>query len=147
MHRIISPVNGWSTARSTAQAARSTEDRRLGQRLDGWSTRLPIQQQLDCVYITDPEPSVQEQALALVCNLVDGCIDSVEYVFADNGLILHAVGRQLQTASKAEVLIQGMYVLGNVASGNEFQKEAVTQQLFPQMGNDTQSIMIKLLQE
>ncbi|KAF5961484.1 hypothetical protein HYC85_002693 [Camellia sinensis] len=32
MHRIISPVNGWSTARSTAQAARSTEDRRSGQR-------------------------------------------------------------------------------------------------------------------
>ncbi|KAF5944022.1 hypothetical protein HYC85_018099 [Camellia sinensis] len=44
MHRIISPVNGWSTARSTAQAARSTEDRRRGQRLDGWSTRLPGEQ-------------------------------------------------------------------------------------------------------
>ncbi|GMP88045.1 hypothetical protein CsSME_00040174 [Camellia sinensis var. sinensis] len=39
-----------------------------------------------------------------------------------------------------------MYVLSNVASGNEFHKEAVMQQLFPQMGNDTQSIMIKLLQ-
>ncbi|KAL7174144.1 hypothetical protein ACSBR2_033406 [Camellia fascicularis] len=42
--------------------------------------------------------------------------------------------------------IEGMYVLSNVASGNEFHKEAVMQQLFPQMGNDTQSIMIKLLQ-
>ncbi|KAI7984322.1 Armadillo repeat-containing protein 8 [Camellia lanceoleosa] len=56
--------------------------------------------------ICDPEPSVQEQALGLVRNLVHGCIDSVEYVFADDALILHAVGRQLQTASKAEVLIE-----------------------------------------
>ena len=63
-------------------------------------------QLIDCVYMADPEPSVQEQALALVRNLVDGCIDSVEYAFVEDGLVLHAVGRQLQTASKAEVLIQ-----------------------------------------
>ncbi|KAA8549752.1 hypothetical protein F0562_001230 [Nyssa sinensis] len=96
--------------------------------------------------ICDPEPSVQEQALALVRNLVDGCIDTVEYVLAEDGLILHAVGRQLQSASKAEVLIQGMYVLNNVASGEEFHKEAVMRQLFPQASNSTQSIMINFLQ-
>ncbi|KAI7996299.1 hypothetical protein LOK49_LG10G01350, partial [Camellia lanceoleosa] len=56
--------------------------------------------------IDDPEPSVQEQALALVCNLVDGSIGSMQYVFVEDGLILHAVGRQLQTALKPEVLIQ-----------------------------------------
>ncbi|KAF5946737.1 hypothetical protein HYC85_016965 [Camellia sinensis] len=39
-----------------------------------------------------------------------------------------------------------MYVLSNVASGNEFHKEAVTNQLFPQIGDNIQSIMIKLLQ-
>ncbi|XP_059665279.1 uncharacterized protein LOC132311397 isoform X2 [Cornus florida] len=96
--------------------------------------------------ICDPEPSVQEQALALVRNLVDGLIDSVEYVFAEDGLILRAVGRQLHTASKADVLIQGMYVFNNLASGNEFHKEAVMDQLFTQAGNCTQSIMIKFLQ-
>ncbi|CAL5440986.1 unnamed protein product [Camellia sinensis] len=40
----------------------------------------------------------------------------------------------------------GMYVLSNVASGNEFHKEAVMDQLFPQIGDNIQSIMIKLLQ-
>ncbi|KAH7860635.1 hypothetical protein Vadar_015911 [Vaccinium darrowii] len=74
--------------------------------------------------ICDPEPSVQEQALALVRNLVDGCVDSIEYVFLEDGLILHAIGRQVQSALKAEVLVQGMYVLSNVASGNEIHKEA-----------------------
>lgn len=56
--------------------------------------------------IIDPKPAVQEQALALVRNLVDGPVDSVEYVFAEDGLLLHAVGRQLRSASKSEVLIQ-----------------------------------------
>ncbi|CAL5397514.1 unnamed protein product [Camellia sinensis] len=42
--------------------------------------------------------------------------------------------------------LKGMYVLNNVASGNEFHKEAVMDQLFPQIGDNIQSIMIKLLQ-
>ncbi|XP_057953450.1 uncharacterized protein LOC131147850 isoform X2 [Malania oleifera] len=96
--------------------------------------------------ICDPEPSVQEQALAFVRNLVDGCIDSVEYVFAEDGIILHAVGRQLQSAEKAEVGIQGMYVLSNVATGNEFHKEAVMHQILAQAGNSSQSVMLKFLQ-
>jgi len=96
--------------------------------------------------ICDPEPSVQEQALALVRNLVDGCVDSIEYVFLEDGLILHAIGRQVESALKAEVLVQGMYVLSNVASGNEIHKEAVMHQLFPQDGNNTQPLMIKHLQ-
>ncbi|KAK8681270.1 hypothetical protein V6N13_053675 [Hibiscus sabdariffa] len=56
--------------------------------------------------ISDPEPSVQEQALALVRNLFDGCINLIELVFAEDGLILGAIGRQLQCASKAEIGIQ-----------------------------------------
>ncbi|XVF29600.1 hypothetical protein REPUB_Repub15cG0136000 [Reevesia pubescens] len=96
--------------------------------------------------ICDPEPSVQEQALALVRNLVDGCINSIEFVFAEDGLILGSIGRQLQSASKAEIGIQGMYALCNAASGNEFHKEAVMHQLFPQMGDKNQSFMIKFLQ-
>ncbi|KAK8595916.1 hypothetical protein V6N13_000592 [Hibiscus sabdariffa] len=96
--------------------------------------------------ISDPEPSVQEQALALVRNLVDGCINLIELVFAEDGLILGAIGRQLQCASKAEIGIQGMYALCNVASGNEFHKEAVIQQLFTQMGDKNQSFVIKFLQ-
>ncbi|CBI16370.3 hypothetical protein VitviT2T_007897 [Vitis vinifera] len=96
--------------------------------------------------ICDPEPSVQVQALGLVCNLVDGCINSVEYVFVEDSIILQAVGKQLQSTLKAEVGIQGMYVLSNVATGNEFHKEAVMHQLFPQAGNSTQPIIIKFLQ-
>ncbi|XP_021279429.1 armadillo repeat-containing protein 8 isoform X2 [Herrania umbratica] len=93
-----------------------------------------------------PEPSVQEQALALVRNLVDGCMNSVEFMFAEDGLILGAIGRQLQNASKAEIGIQGMYALCNVASGNEFHKEAVMHQLFPQMVDKNESFMINFLQ-
>ncbi|XVF04721.1 hypothetical protein REPUB_Repub05bG0109600 [Reevesia pubescens] len=96
--------------------------------------------------ICDPEPSVQEQALALVRNLVDGCINSIELVFAEDGLILGAIGRQLQSAAKVETRIQGMYALCNVASGNEFHKEAVMHLLFPQMGDNNQSFIIKFLQ-
>lgn len=33
-----------------------------------------------------------------------------------------------------------------MASGNEFHKEAVMNQLFPQAGSDTQTILIKFLQ-
>ncbi|TQD81562.1 hypothetical protein C1H46_032877 [Malus baccata] len=95
--------------------------------------------------ICDPEPFVQEQALALIRNLVDGCMKSVELVFAEDGMLLDAVGRQLQNASKDEILIQGMYVLSNVASGNEFHKEAVMQQLIPQGDNGTQSFILKFL--
>lgn len=54
----------------------------------------------------DCEASVQEQALALACNLVDGTPNSVEYIFDEGGHILHAIGRQLHNNTKAEVLIQ-----------------------------------------
>ncbi|XP_071706361.1 uncharacterized protein [Rutidosis leptorrhynchoides] len=97
--------------------------------------------------VCDPSASVQEQALALVCNLVNGPVNSIDYVFTDDGIILNAVGRQLWSASKPEVLVQGMYVLCNIASGKDFHKEAVMQQLLPQPNNnETQSIMVKLLQ-
>nr|XP_043634317.1 armadillo repeat-containing protein 8 [Erigeron canadensis] len=97
--------------------------------------------------VCDPSASVQEQALALVCNLVNGHADSIEHVFTDDGSLLDAVGRQLWSASKPEVLVQGMCVLCNVASGKEFHKEAVMQQLLPQpSNNDTQSIMVTMLQ-
>ncbi|CAH9050627.1 unnamed protein product [Cuscuta europaea] len=97
--------------------------------------------------ICDPETCVQEQALALVRNLVSGTIDCIDYVFSEDSLLLHAVGRQLQSASKPEILIQGMYVLSNVASGNEFHKEAVMHQLFPSSSNDTTaSVVFKFLQ-
>lgn len=58
------------------------------------------------LHFADPEPFVQEQALALVRNLVDGCINSVEYVFAEDSIILDAIGRQLRSASKTEIGIQ-----------------------------------------
>ncbi|WOH15194.1 hypothetical protein DCAR_0934731 [Daucus carota subsp. sativus] len=96
--------------------------------------------------ICDPKPSVQEQALGLVRNLVDGSVDSIEYMFLEDCLLLNTVGRQLLSASKTEVLIQGMFVLCNVSSGNEFHKEAVMHQLMTPADPDTLSIVVKFLQ-
>lgn len=96
--------------------------------------------------VCDSEPSVQEQALGLLRNLVDGCMDSIEFVFAEDGVLLDAIGRQLQSAFNAEIGIQGMYVLCNVTSGNDFHKEAVMHLLVPQVDNGTQSFLIKFLQ-
>lgn len=96
--------------------------------------------------ICDSEPSVQEQALGLVCNFVDGCMDCVEFAFAEDGIILDAVGRQLWKFSKMEIGIQGMYVLSNIASGNEFHKEAIMQLLFPQAENGSHSLLSQYLQ-
>ncbi|KAJ6895725.1 armadillo repeat-containing protein 8 [Populus alba x Populus x berolinensis] len=62
-----------------------------------------------------------------------------------DGILLDAAGRQLHNVSD-EVGIQGMYLLGNVASGNEFHKEAVMQQLLAQADNGDQSFVIKFLQ-
>ncbi|XP_077214210.1 ARM repeat superfamily protein [Tasmannia lanceolata] len=97
--------------------------------------------------ICDPEPSIQEQAMALVSNLVDGCIESMEHVFAEDGMIINAIARQVWIASRSEVCIQGMYVFSNIATGNEFHKEAVMHHLVPpQAGGCTQSVIIKFLQ-
>lgn len=96
--------------------------------------------------ICDPKTSVQEQALGLVRNLVDGPVDSIEYIFLEDRLLLHSVGRRLLSSSSTEVLIQGMYVLCNVASGNEFHKEAVMHQLLMQADPDALSIVVKFLQ-
>ncbi|KAF2287379.1 hypothetical protein GH714_039783 [Hevea brasiliensis] len=98
------------------------------------------------IQLSDHDPFVQEQALAFVRNLIEGSISSVEFVFTESGIILDAVRKQLENTSKAEVGIQGMYVLCNLASGNEFHKEAVMQQLLSQVDNETQSFIIKFLQ-
>lgn len=63
------------------------------------------------VYVSDSEPSVQENAMALVRNLIDGCVDSIEYVFAEDGIILNAIGRQLQSISRDEIGVQVRSVL------------------------------------
>ncbi|KAL6502996.1 hypothetical protein OROHE_024164 [Orobanche hederae] len=96
--------------------------------------------------ICDPEAPVQEQALSLVRNLVDGNLNSIEYVFDDNGLLLHAIGRHLRSTSRDEVLVQCMYTLCNVASGKEHHKEAVMSQFFPQTGDDKETVLVKFLQ-
>lgn len=98
--------------------------------------------------ICDSNACVQEQALGLVCNLVNGHPDSIMYLFTEEGLLLNTVGRELRRASKPQVLVQVMYVMCNVASGKEFEKEAVMQQLLNEDGNsnNTQSIIVTLLQ-
>ena len=58
------------------------------------------------VFELDSEEMVEEQALAFVRNLVYGSVDSVHQVFAEDGLILAAVERQLCIASRPEVCTQ-----------------------------------------
>ncbi|CAN8303067.1 unnamed protein product [Cochlearia groenlandica] len=96
--------------------------------------------------ISDPEPPVQEQALALLRNIVDGCIESIEFVFDEDCLILDTVCRQLRKAPQAQMAIQGMFVLTNVASGTELHKEAVMQQLFPEAKTGSDSFVLEFLQ-
>jgi armadillo repeat-containing protein 8 len=54
----------------------------------------------------DSEHFVQEQTLALVRNLVDGHVDSTNYVIGEDGMILDAISRQLNNASALGVCIQ-----------------------------------------
>uniref|UniRef100_A0A453HX81 Uncharacterized protein n=1 Tax=Aegilops tauschii subsp. strangulata TaxID=200361 RepID=A0A453HX81_AEGTS len=75
--------------------------------------------------ICDSEHSVQEQTLALVQNLLDGYVGSVNYVIGEDGMVINAISRQLNSASATGVCIQGMLVLANMAAGNELNKEAV----------------------
>ncbi|KAL2316603.1 hypothetical protein Fmac_030479 [Flemingia macrophylla] len=95
--------------------------------------------------ICDPEPYVQEEALALMCNFVDGSMDCVEYAFAGGGIILDAVQRLLQKTSKTGIGIQGMYLLSNIASGNETHKDTIMQLLFPQAENVPRSFFSQSL--
>ena len=54
----------------------------------------------------DSEHFVQEQTLALVHNLVDGYVDSANYVIGEDGMVIDAIARQLNNASAPGVCIQ-----------------------------------------
>lgn len=56
--------------------------------------------------LTDSEHLVQEQAMALVSNLIHGCVDFIRLVFAEDGLIINAVIRQLKSDYSTQVCIQ-----------------------------------------
>lgn len=60
---------------------------------------------------SDPEPSIQEHAMALVRNLIDGCEDSIEYVFAEDAIVLNTIGQQLQNISTDEIGVQVSLIL------------------------------------
>ena len=49
--------------------------------------------------------------MALVRNLLDGCEDSIEYVFAEDGIVLNTIGRQLQNISTDEIGVQVSLIL------------------------------------
>ncbi|KAK1267253.1 hypothetical protein QJS04_geneDACA016389 [Acorus gramineus] len=96
--------------------------------------------------VCDAEASIQEQAMALICNLVDGSVDCIDHIFAEDDLIITAVARQLWGAT-VPVCIQGMYVLSNVAAGNDFHKDAVLHHiLLPHDTGSDSSILLRFLQ-
>lgn len=59
----------------------------------------------------DSEHFVQEQTLALVHNLVDGYVDSANYVIGEDGVVIDAIARQLNNASAPGVCIQVSFSL------------------------------------
>ncbi|KAJ3675260.1 hypothetical protein LUZ60_004302 [Juncus effusus] len=75
--------------------------------------------------ISDTDCLLQEQALALASNFVDGCGDSTQLLFSDDYSILNAVSRQLQSTNSPRVCIQGMIFLTNIAAGSDSHKDAV----------------------
>lgn len=98
--------------------------------------------------IHDSEEMVEEQALAFVRNLVYGSVDSVQQVFAEDSAILTAVERQLCLATRPEVCTQGVYVLSNIAAGNELHKEAVMSFVAPMSpGGCGPSPILRFLQD
>ncbi|XP_039119917.1 LOW QUALITY PROTEIN: armadillo repeat-containing protein 8 [Dioscorea cayenensis subsp. rotundata] len=96
--------------------------------------------------ICDSETDIQHQALALVTNLVDGNVDAAEHIFADDGLIINAVVRQLHSASSAEICIQGMLLLSNIAAGVESHKEAVMSYLVSSQDDKSLPFITRFLQ-
>lgn len=95
--------------------------------------------------VTDAETSVQEQALALVRNLVDGCAALTDHLF-EGGKLLEAVKRQIHNNSAPEVRIQGIYLFSNVATGSEAHKEAVINCLLhPQQDENSRLFIIDVL--
>jgi hypothetical protein len=97
--------------------------------------------------ICDSEHFVQEQTLALVRNLVDGHVDSTNYVIGEDGMVIDAISRQLNNASAPGVCIQGMFVLANIAAGNELNKEAVMNVVVPHRADRMKpSFVVKFLQ-
>ncbi|PKA49854.1 hypothetical protein AXF42_Ash004396 [Apostasia shenzhenica] len=87
--------------------------------------------------ICDPEFLIQEQAMALICNLIHGCADFIKLVFAEECLIMNAVTRQLKSDSATQVCVQGMLLLCNVAAGDQSHKEAVLSCIIPSEANGT----------
>ncbi|KAI0516420.1 hypothetical protein KFK09_009095 [Dendrobium nobile] len=96
--------------------------------------------------ICDSEHLVQEQAMALVSNLIHGCVDFIRLVFAEDGLIINAVIRQLKSDYSTQVCIQGMLLLCNVAAGDESHKEAVLSYLIPSKAEGCSSLIVSFLQ-
>ncbi|KAB2606171.1 hypothetical protein D8674_005888 [Pyrus ussuriensis x Pyrus communis] len=90
--------------------------------------------------ICDPEPFVQEQALALIRNLVDGCVKSIDLVFAENGMILDAVGRQLQNVSKDEIWIRRPLWLATTWCNTLLSFQSVVRKLYDLKGITTDQI-------
>ncbi|KAI4304812.1 hypothetical protein MLD38_040277 [Melastoma candidum] len=95
--------------------------------------------------ICDPEISVREQALRFVRNIMDGNAQSYDYILSENGVIPEAIGRQLRHASETEHNIQGLYALGNIASGSESHKDVVMQQILQNAGSSDEPFITEVL--
>ncbi|CAL4990197.1 unnamed protein product [Urochloa decumbens] len=97
--------------------------------------------------ICDSEHFVQERTLALVRNLIDGYVESANYVIGEDGIVVDAIARQLNNASAPGVCIQGMLVLANIAAANEMTKKVVMNALLPHRTDSIKpSFVVKFLQ-
>lgn len=96
--------------------------------------------------INDSEPLIQEQALGLLNNFVDGSIANIGYLFEHGSNIIDAVVRQLHYASSCQVCIQGMFFLSNIAAGDENHKDTILNNVICTQADGRNALVINFLQ-
>eukprot|EP00741_Cyanophora_paradoxa_P005561 tig00000900_g5391.t1 len=77
--------------------------------------------------LEDPSPPVQEQALTLLRNLAYGKRGDIEAVFEGAGPQLMPAIERCLASDRPETITQALYVVTNVACGDEAHKEAIMQ--------------------
>eukprot|EP00899_Mesostigma_viride_P029667 jgi/Mesvir1/9886/Mv22416-RA.1 len=87
----------------------------------------------------DPEEEIQENALTLLRNLLDGKLDDIDRVLAyENGAVLRLLHSKLTSSTNLDIYLQALYCVSNVAAGSEQHREAI-------MASDVASLLPRFL--
>ncbi|XP_057953452.1 uncharacterized protein LOC131147850 isoform X4 [Malania oleifera] len=96
--------------------------------------------------VTDALTHNSAEVRVAACICLKSVSRSVKNLSAGHFMTETIVMPLVQLLHDPSTSVQGMYVLSNVATGNEFHKEAVMHQILAQAGNSSQSVMLKFLQ-